>query len=312
MHYGIEMWKYAKTLKRQSADPRIGHEHVPGGRARLMGVDVQINERGLREREFASVPQEDVFRILVLGDSMTFGWGAPVDHTYPKVLEYQLNEQLSSATGLEYEVINAGVGNYNTDQEVAYFRQRGIKLEPDLVILGFYINDAEPTPRPHGGLLARHSYLYVLGSSFWEGWQSQTNDRGHFEQYYRDLYREDRPGWLQCQSALTELAGLCQAQKMGLLVLMIPELHSPAEDYAFDEAHRKVQDLLSTCGVEVLEIREAFAGIEPSRLWVSPGDAHPNAEAHRRIALALYDALRASSLMSATRTGGSADRTSAE
>jgi len=51
MIYDIEMWKYAKYLKRQAADPAIGHEHVPNARARLDGVEVAINSHGLRDRE---------------------------------------------------------------------------------------------------------------------------------------------------------------------------------------------------------------------------------------------------------------------
>ena len=42
MQFDLEMWRYAKYIKRQSASPAIGHEHTPNTRAHLMGADVAI------------------------------------------------------------------------------------------------------------------------------------------------------------------------------------------------------------------------------------------------------------------------------
>ena len=88
----LEMWKYARDLKKVAADRELGHEHRPLGRARLMGVDVSINSKGLRDREIAVQRRPGVFRILMLGDSLTFGWGVPQDSTIPKLLEKRLIE----------------------------------------------------------------------------------------------------------------------------------------------------------------------------------------------------------------------------
>ena len=49
MNYGIEMWKYAKVIKRPSSNHDMGHEHIPDSKAHLMGVPVQINSQGLRD-----------------------------------------------------------------------------------------------------------------------------------------------------------------------------------------------------------------------------------------------------------------------
>src|SRR5687767_11126742 len=92
MHYGIEMWKYAKHVKQRSANPLMSHEHAPNREAVLMGVTVKTGSQGLRDRDYAPVKGEHEYRILVLGDSLTFGWGVPVDSTYPKVLERILND----------------------------------------------------------------------------------------------------------------------------------------------------------------------------------------------------------------------------
>jgi lysophospholipase L1-like esterase len=289
MQYDIEMWKYAKQLKRESAIGDLGHEHVPGSSAFLMGAAVQINQRGLRDREFPLEKPEGVYRILVLGDSMTFGWGAQQDQTYPKRFERMLNDRAGEPA--RFEVINSGVGNYNTVQEVTYFRERGIQYDPDMVILGYYINDAEPTPRRKGGWLAEHSYLYVLATSSAGGMARDMGQRADYADYYRRLYEPTRPGWQACQEALAELADLCREKQIELRILMIPELHSPGEDYRFEDIHQQIQQIADDASVPTIEVRSAMAGIEPAQLWVSPGDAHPNDRAHEVIATRLMEAL---------------------
>src|SRR5262249_20912445 len=111
--YDVEMFRYSRLLKRD-APPEAGlmhHWHIPGASALLQGVPVTINSKGLRDNEYDYEPRPGVTRILALGDSVTFGWGVRLEHTYPKVLERLLNHGASQGS---YEVLNGGVGNYTT------------------------------------------------------------------------------------------------------------------------------------------------------------------------------------------------------
>src|SRR5215813_1648396 len=110
MQFDLEMWKYARDLKIISEDPSIGHLHRPNGEMRLMGVDVKINSKGLRDREIPYERITGVRRILMLGDSFTEGWGVPFDQTFSKRIERLYVERGKPPT----EVINTGVGNFNT------------------------------------------------------------------------------------------------------------------------------------------------------------------------------------------------------
>jgi lysophospholipase L1-like esterase len=286
MHYGLEMWKYARLIKRQNDNPNIGHEHEPNTRATLMGVDVNINSRRLRDREFSTTKPEGVYRILLLGDSMTFGWGARLEDTYAKVLERMLNEN-PPGNHQQFEVINTGVGNYNTVQEVAYFKQYGLQYDPDMVILGYYINDAEPIPRPKGGWLARHSYLYVATSSFLGSLGRKMSSGPSWLSYYQNLYREDQPAWQACQQAIRDLIETCHETQIALTVLLVPELHSP-QDYPFLEIQKKIETIAKEGHIPTVDPRPQLPDVTPLDLWVSPGDAHPNAIAHRVFAEALF------------------------
>ena len=125
--YDVEMWRYANQLKVWGETPGIRFEHRRSAEARLMGVDVHINRFGMRDKERDLLKPTGVRRIAVLGDSITFGWGVPQEETYPALLEKRLNEQSPAGEKGSFEVLNFGVGNYNTIDEFAMLRYRAIK-----------------------------------------------------------------------------------------------------------------------------------------------------------------------------------------
>src|SRR5262249_62365989 len=91
LDFSMEMWKYAVHLKQPVADPRLAFVHVPNRSAILMGVPLVINSQGRRDREYPQQKPAAVYRILMLGDSTTLGWGVPVEQTVAKILETTLN-----------------------------------------------------------------------------------------------------------------------------------------------------------------------------------------------------------------------------
>jgi hypothetical protein len=120
--------------------PELGWSHVPNKQGYwIVGKDsipVEINSKGLRDREYSYEKDEGTFRILVLGDSFTEGFQVPLEDTFCKVLEYKLNE-----TQRHFEVINAGFAGVGTDYELLFFRREGYKYHPDSVIVAFFAND---------------------------------------------------------------------------------------------------------------------------------------------------------------------------
>jgi hypothetical protein len=101
------------------------------------GVPVHINRLELRDaREYDLAKKPNTFRILVLGDSVTFGHGSV--HAYPELLEARLK---SWRPEIDWQVWNAGVPGYNTSQELAHLIEVGGAYQPDLVIVGFFEND---------------------------------------------------------------------------------------------------------------------------------------------------------------------------
>ena len=91
------------------------------------------NSKGIRGvSEYAYQKQATKKRILILGDSFTFGIGVSDNETYPYYME-------KMSSGLE--VLNFGVSGYGHDQMLLYLKEAGIRYKPDIVILGFVYSD---------------------------------------------------------------------------------------------------------------------------------------------------------------------------
>src|SRR5208283_3188029 len=94
---------------------------------------VNTNSKGLRgetEYEYARTPGKQ--RIVVLGDSFTFGTEVNDNETYARYLQSDLPNT---------EVLNLGVAAYGHDQMLLYLKEEGVKYHPDVVILGFVFID---------------------------------------------------------------------------------------------------------------------------------------------------------------------------
>lgn len=152
------------------SDAELGQRLAPNYEGWFAGVQVRINALGFRdERDYALEKQPGTVRILVLGDSVTFGHGTQSNTTYPYLLEQRLRAWRPQ---VDWQVWNLGVPGYATSQELAYLERIGSRYDPDLIIVGFYPNDLtgnEPKQAPsmmrRGSaavqrLLQRYAYSY--------------------------------------------------------------------------------------------------------------------------------------------------------
>jgi lysophospholipase L1-like esterase len=285
LQYDLEMWKYAVGLKRIAADPAVGHEHVPGSAARLMRSDVNINSGGLRNREVTLEKPAGTARIMMLGDSIVFGWGVDQDKTMSVDLEKDLS---AGGFGLA-EVINTGVGNYNTAMEVAYFLKSGAAYHPDTVVLNYFINDAEPTPTYQPvPWYARRFYAYAVSGGAWDIFKRSLLGGPEWHKYYADLYRDGQPGWMAAQDNIRRLAAYCRENGIRLVMTNIPELHQ-LSPYPFVDVNAKLAAIAAAEGIEYVDLLPAVTGEAPDSLWVTAPDPHPNAKAHALMARRLAD-----------------------
>ena len=280
--YDIEMTRYGLYIKQDSDNPNIVFEHIPNSSKKLMNVMVNINSDGLRDKEYP-IRRDNKYRIIFLGDSLTFGWGVNKEDTFEEILEKNLNSLYPT------EIINLGIGNYNTVQEVNLFKEKGIKYKPDKVVLFYFINDAEVTPKK--------SKLWFLGySEFISFYWSRLNifmDKYYpsntFEDYYTALYTEMQPGWENAKETMLQLKKLGQNNHFQLQVVLLPELHD-TKNQIFGEIYSKISRFLEKNDISYMNLGKLFENEDNQLdLWVSYDDAHPNNVADRIIAEALID-----------------------
>jgi hypothetical protein len=120
-------------------DPVRRQRLAPNYRGWFAGVRLEMNSLELRDpREYSLEKPKGTFRILVLGDSVTFGHGSVYEHTYPYLVEQRLKQWRPD---VRWEVWNAAEPGYNTSQELAQLYEVGPVYKPDLVVVGFYGND---------------------------------------------------------------------------------------------------------------------------------------------------------------------------
>jgi lysophospholipase L1-like esterase len=294
-NYDFEMWRYAAELKQPLPTAALPFHHWANRGGRYYGVDIKTNSLGMRDREVAAARTPGSRRVVILGDSYALGWGVPQEETFSRLLEQLLNKEKPGA-----DVINLGTGNYNSAMEVELFKQKGLALNPDLVVLMYYINDVEPTPG-----LGRVSYwlqkhFYLLGFMRTKVHQLVMMGEGSdwLESYYRKIYGTGNPGLQQNRQALQELAALCRSKNTRLLMVNIPDLRR-LESYPFTFATDFIRSIAEENRVPFLDLLPLFGKHPGKSLWVSDDDSHTNGRANGLASQAIFDRIRVEGLLDA-------------
>ena len=89
MNYEIEMMKYANNFKKISLYKKFVIEHRKNVSGKLMGTNVYLDKNGFRVKDQFINNKSKNKKIIMLGDSMTFGWGA--NQTFSSLLDKKIN-----------------------------------------------------------------------------------------------------------------------------------------------------------------------------------------------------------------------------
>jgi hypothetical protein len=257
---------------------------------------VTINSSGMRGREIGPKDEERC-RILVIGDSFTFGIGVEDDETYPVLLDGLLAD----------EVINGGVSAMGVPHEVRWLERHGLAVNPDVVVLATYMgNDFQDAMSQwanrevvYGRLYQKkersalkewlflNSQLYVLLKESvptpvqgWvrarlglgEPWSVQRL-RSSFSFFAEELSETELEGVENTAAALDELVDLAAEHGVELAALTIPDAMQAADgpweetvrqlgvdpsDYDRDAPTRRMLELLAERGIPARDLTEPF------------------------------------------------------
>jgi hypothetical protein len=272
--YELEMWKYATEVKQRDFRPDIGHRHRPNAYAELMGEDVRTDSHGFRGPELTPKAAPGVARIAFEGDSIAMGWGVAEKETMP----YRVIAMLQT-DGRKVDGFNLGVGNYNTSQELASYKDIGAPMKPDIIVLIYFINDGEPMPTYNDiSWLEEHSEAWVVFKYRIDALLRSSGEVPDWKEYYRDLYKPDADGWKKTQAAIAGFATVAREQGAKLVVVNVPELHQ-LKPYPFTDVTAKVRSVVEAQGVTFVDLLPTVENLEPASLWVTVPDPHPNGKA---------------------------------
>ncbi|MCB9465774.1 MAG: hypothetical protein H6682_18935 [Candidatus Eisenbacteria bacterium] len=123
-----------------------------------------FNQLGVRGREHAVEKPPHTFRVLGIGDSFVFG-SVPMRDNFLRVLERESNTD-GFASGDTLEVIPLGVPGYNPPHYLGILKSVGLSLDPDLVLVFFFVGN-DVTGLPVHGRVYRGELYYVGSSSRW-------------------------------------------------------------------------------------------------------------------------------------------------
>lgn len=138
----LVLQKWRPIAYKISDIPGLVYEMLPNlNKKDKDGFLLETNSMGIRAREYKIPKPDGTFRILILGDSVSYGLDLTKDKVFSVLLEKMLNDKKED---IQYEVINASVPGYNTMEEYISFVNKYYKYKPDLVIVGFCFNDLSP------------------------------------------------------------------------------------------------------------------------------------------------------------------------
>lgn len=237
-------------------------------------------------------------RVLVVGDSFTFGHGVRRDEAYPARLARELEPW-------RVEVVSYSQPGWNTRALVRSLKSDLELADPDVLVLGFCLNDAEPRPtarmladrpdleswQPEGRFetwLATHSALFARARLAVDSLRLRPRLRA----YYRSLY-SDPESFAAWRLSLERLAKLARQQGIPAAVVIFPIFDSDLRPYPYREVHATVAATAGELGFRVLDLLPVYEGRRGRELALVPyTDPHPSPLAHALAAEAIAVFLR--------------------
>jgi len=268
----------------------------PNTLVKTYGVEARTNDIGFRDNRAILPPKAPgEFRIIVLGDSFTFGPGVAYENLWTSLLQDHLKRGHPQVT-----VINLGVEGYNIIQYAAVLQEVGLSLEPDAVLLSLFpVNDFELDTYVTNYQVATG---HPPASSWYESLYVYRAYLAHAEQVALKVVHKlvpsasaDGPdyGWEKNIAALREIVATAEARGLPLTIALLPHTKGFKTQRAtvFARINAYCAQNALPC-VDLLEPLRA-SGAHDGALVLNAVDSHPNVEYNRFIAAQLAPRLGA-------------------
>lgn len=260
-------------------------------------VRFDFNAQGFREKEFTK-KEPGKKRIVIIGDSFTYGHGMDNSLSYPRVMEKLLREK---CPGGNYEVLNLGVGNTGIGWDYSITPIVLKKLKPDILIYGYFLND------PMG---KRIQISENINNKPNEGWLQMDRGQNYFSlgsrkrhrpysfgmvEYlirsimvsrktlneYRDIHALQ--AWAPTRAAIESMNLSAKEQNCRFIMVLLPVIYKMKES-PFADVHKYIGTAMEKSNVEVVDCLPVLNKFDDKMIYIHPRDMHPNALYHRTVA----------------------------
>ncbi|MFN8548521.1 MAG: SGNH/GDSL hydrolase family protein [Candidatus Eisenbacteria bacterium] len=264
------------------------YELVPLSEGRFHGVPVRVNRWGMRDQDYTQARPAGVYRMAFLGASFTMGSSVEADSMFEKLTEDHLNQEATSSGAPKYELLNFAIAGYSPLHILYQFEHKVLGFDPNLVIYFGHSNDLDhaqrqctrmvlkevETPYPAvRELVARAGIRPGMGSH-----ESTRRMRPHDSELLTLIY--------------ARIVSDCRERGIVPIFAYLPGVTESAETWRARDRVRVLQ-AAHDAGFTVLDLTGVFDGQDPSRLWITENDQHPNALGNRLIAERLCGILEA-------------------
>jgi len=304
-----------KQLYIKHPDPELGFTMRPNYSDNVFGCYVEINSNGLRDYEYNYKKPEGTKRILILGDSVAFGYGTTKENTFAKQWEAWLNRQSEGNSNVgDWQIINSGVPGWCAIQQIRWYELEGHKYNPDAIVIAYVMNDPEPVhhlnergqlapqeidlfyrdlaqklPKP---ILPFTEYSNLAKFLNWMILHTHPNWKIIHDELIRYFNHEifNLPSWPKALESYKRLHQRCEEENIPLLIAVYPTMYRlmSKEEHPFTPHYEKVKATLSEMNIPVIVALEDYIGESTHMMRAYEDDPHPGYASHRIFAQRLH------------------------
>jgi D-alanyl-lipoteichoic acid acyltransferase DltB (MBOAT superfamily) len=278
-----EAWIWKTEAGRETGD-FLGGELRPSAEIVFHGAVLRTNRWGMRDRDYEREKPPGVYRIALLGSSVTMGWGVEYDETFEQQLEERLNSDHPQGASEQYEILNFAGPAYAPPQYLLVLERKALSFSPDAVFVVGHPRD-ERKSVGHLATMAGRGIAIPWGplrDAVRKAGVGPGSAQGAGEKKLKP-YGSEILSWVYRRIA-------ADARARGAIPawILIPTLEAttPPEELA------RLRQLAADAGFTVLDLSDVYHGRNPKALQLAEWDWHPNARAHKLIADRLYRMLK--------------------
>jgi lysophospholipase L1-like esterase len=273
-------------------DPVLNWRFIPNSRFQQGKIVNQYNSMGFRGEDHPIARRPGVTRIVVIGDSVTEGYGVEWHEAFGPAVQARL--------GSAYEVVSLGMGGLNAPQVVHILEKAGLQFAPDYVVVNFVLNDCDfysrvETDAKHADkdseiallgirinpkvkrLLKSSALVYLVNVRVADLWGRLKGEPPH--DYYTALWADEK-NRAKVTAAFEKLRALRNSHGFKVVIVVWPLL-TDFSRYEFRSIHEWVGGQAAAKGFATIDLLPVFTAQPFRRLQVTSEDhVHPNASGH--------------------------------